>query len=215
MRCASATTIRADEPAVSSTPSSISPTPCRCGIEGGDDVAQLIPHLDRVRAGRDRLPAFRDGRGFLGRRILREAGYHGEIKATGDVLVDQILFMRRCGFDSFRARHPIDPAVLEARAQSLPLSSTSRRPTARYRCGSCVMADALARDRHDRHVPALHPGRCRRAERALRRRRRADHAATTLLADGLLGRDRGGRRRSVPKARCCCTSSRRPIRQPR
>ncbi len=49
------------------------------------------------------FPAFRDGRGYSAARILREAGYTGELRAQGDVLVDQIAHMRRCGFDSLRA----------------------------------------------------------------------------------------------------------------
>ena len=35
----------------------------------------------------------------------------GELKAVGDVLVDQLLFMRRCGFDSFAPEQPIDLAI--------------------------------------------------------------------------------------------------------
>ncbi|MGL4313177.1 MAG: DUF934 domain-containing protein, partial [Sphingomonas sp.] len=52
--------------------------------------------------------------GYSAARILREAGYPGELRAAGDVLVDQIAFMRRCGFDSFAPEAPIDPAVLTA-----------------------------------------------------------------------------------------------------
>jgi len=70
-------------------------------IEAGDDVRLLLPVLDRVRLVEIDFPRFRDGRGFSSARILREAGYTGEIKATGDVLVDLVFFMRRCGFDSF------------------------------------------------------------------------------------------------------------------
>lgn len=70
-------------------------------IEAGDDVRLLLPVLDRVRLVEIDFPRFRDGRGFSSARILREAGYKGEIKATGDVLVDLVFFMQRCGFDSF------------------------------------------------------------------------------------------------------------------
>ncbi|HSG35025.1 MAG TPA: DUF934 domain-containing protein [Sphingomonadaceae bacterium] len=78
-------------------------------IEAGDDVRRLLPVLDRVRLVEIDFPKFRDGRGFSSARILREAGYKGEIKATGDVLVDLIFFMRRCGFDSFAPDVPFDP----------------------------------------------------------------------------------------------------------
>jgi uncharacterized protein (DUF934 family) len=83
-------------------------------IEAGDDVRLLIPHLDRVRLVEIDFPKFRDGRGFSSARILREAGYTGEIRATGDVLVDLIFFMRRCGFDSFEPDVPMNPADVES-----------------------------------------------------------------------------------------------------
>ena len=48
------------------------------------------------------FPAFKDGRAYSQARILRERlGYAGEIRARGDVLRDQLLFMVRCGFDAF------------------------------------------------------------------------------------------------------------------
>lgn len=83
-------------------------------IEAGDDVRELIPHLARVKLVEVDFPKLRDGRGFSSARILREAGYAGEIKATGDVLLDLLYFMRRCGFDSFAPNAPIDPAEAEA-----------------------------------------------------------------------------------------------------
>lgn len=83
-------------------------------IEAGDDVRELLPHIDRVRLVEIDFPKFRDGRGFSSARILREAGYTGEIRATGDVLVDLVFFMRRCGFDSFEPDVAMNPADVEA-----------------------------------------------------------------------------------------------------
>jgi uncharacterized protein (DUF934 family) len=83
-------------------------------IETGDDARELIPHLERIALIEVAFPSFRDGRGYSTARILREAGYTGELRAEGDVLVDQLLFMRRCGFDSFAPSKPIDPQVAEA-----------------------------------------------------------------------------------------------------
>jgi len=82
-------------------------------IEAGDDVTQLVPNLGRVRLVEIDFPKFRDGRGFSSARLLREAGYTGEIKATGDVLVDLVYFMRRCGFDSFAPPAPLDPQLVD------------------------------------------------------------------------------------------------------
>ncbi|MCZ8170225.1 MAG: DUF934 domain-containing protein, partial [Brevundimonas sp.] len=69
-------------------------------LEPGDDARDLIPHLDRLQLIEVNFPVFGDGRGYSAARILREAGYQGELRAVGDVLVDQVAFLRRCGFDA-------------------------------------------------------------------------------------------------------------------
>jgi uncharacterized protein (DUF934 family) len=83
-------------------------------IESGEDARALLPHLERLALVEVSFPKFRDGRGYSTARILREAGYTGELRAQGDVLVDQILPMRRCGFDSFAPEAPVDRATLDA-----------------------------------------------------------------------------------------------------
>ena len=48
------------------------------------------------------FPAFRDGRAYSYARILREHyGFTGELRAVGDVLMEQLHFMLRVGFDAF------------------------------------------------------------------------------------------------------------------
>lgn len=101
----------ADEPAVSLDAFLDQPNAVSVRIEGGDDVRRLGPALDRLRLVEIDFPRFRDGRGYSSARILREMGYKGELKAVGDVLIDQLLFMRRCGFDSFAPDQPIDLAI--------------------------------------------------------------------------------------------------------
>lgn len=76
-------------------------------IEPGTDVRQLLPHLDRISLVVVDFPSFADGRGYSAAQILREEGYTGELRASGDVLIDQIRHMRRCGFDSFAPEKPI------------------------------------------------------------------------------------------------------------
>ena len=105
--------VTADEPAVSLDAFLEQEEADSVRIEAGEDVTVLFPHLSRVRLIEIDFPKFRDGRGFSTARMLREAGYTGEIKATGDVLVDLIFFMRRCGFDSFAPDKPFDPADAE------------------------------------------------------------------------------------------------------
>ena len=58
--------------------------------------------------------------------MCREAGYTGEIKATGDVLVDLIYFMRRCGFDSFAPDVPFDPEVARAALDAVASPEAAR-----------------------------------------------------------------------------------------
>ena len=64
----------------------------------GDDVHRLaVIALE--------FPKFRDGRGYSWARLLRQRlGYKGEIRAVGDVLRDQWLFMTRCGIDAFEVK---------------------------------------------------------------------------------------------------------------
>ena len=89
-------------------------------IEPGDDARALIPHLDHVRLVEVNFPVFTDGRGYSAARVLREAGYAGELRAVGDVLVDQLSAMRRCGFDSFAPDRPFDPADADAAFRHWP-----------------------------------------------------------------------------------------------
>ena len=83
-------------------------------VEPGDDARALIPHLARLRLIEVNFPSFGDGRGYSSARTLREAGYAGELRAVGDVLVDQLGLLRRCGFDAFEPDQPLDPADAEA-----------------------------------------------------------------------------------------------------
>jgi len=55
------------------------------------------------------FPKFADGRGYSSARLLRERyGYKGEIRAIGDVLQDQLFYMKRCGIDAFAVREDKD-----------------------------------------------------------------------------------------------------------
>ncbi len=66
------------------------------------DVADDLEHLGVVALA---FPVFKDGRAYTNARRLRERhGYTGEIRAIGNVLRDQYLFMRRCGFDALEVK---------------------------------------------------------------------------------------------------------------
>ncbi|MCE1190839.1 MAG: DUF934 domain-containing protein [Acidovorax sp.] len=66
-------------------------------------------------AGVDRIdlqfPKFTDGRAFSQARLLRgRLKFAGELRATGDVLIDQLVQMARCGFDVAVLREGLDMA---------------------------------------------------------------------------------------------------------
>ena len=73
------------------------------------DLDDLVPYLDRLAAVALVFPTFRDGRAYSQARLLRERhGYDGEMRATGQVLRDQFVFMSRAGFDAFEVKKDAD-----------------------------------------------------------------------------------------------------------
>ncbi|SFM56107.1 DUF934 domain-containing protein [Marinobacter zhejiangensis] len=61
------------------------------------------------------FPKFSDGRGYSIGRLLRERfGYQNELRAIGDVLLDQLQFMKRCGFDAYALREDKDASKAAA-----------------------------------------------------------------------------------------------------
>lgn len=71
-------------------------------VSPADDVRLLASHLDRIALIAVAFPAFNDGRAFSHASLLRtRLGFKGEIRAVGDVLIDQVPLMIRCGIDSF------------------------------------------------------------------------------------------------------------------
>lgn len=76
-----------------------------------EDLAYDLPRLAIVELA---FAKFRDGRPYSNVSILRgRLEYRGEVRAIGDVLRDQLNFMKRCGFDAFavRADKNIDDAI--------------------------------------------------------------------------------------------------------
>ena len=73
------------------------------------DVDDLVPWLGSLAAVALVFPTFRDGRAYSQARLLRERyGYRGELRATGQVLRDQFVFMLRAGFDALEAKKESD-----------------------------------------------------------------------------------------------------------
>jgi uncharacterized protein (DUF934 family) len=79
------------------------------------DIDELAPYLDRLALIALVFPKFQDGRAYSQARILRERlGFRGELRATGQVLRDQFVFMQRAGFDSFEVKKDADAKVFGA-----------------------------------------------------------------------------------------------------
>ena len=91
------------------------------------DVDDLVPHLERLAVVALVFPTFRDGRAYSQARLLRERfAWRGELRATGQVLRDQFVFMLRAGFDSFEVKKQSDA---EAFAQTVKRYSVFYQPT--------------------------------------------------------------------------------------
>ena len=94
-------------------------TDCHSGINDSQTIvlANDADPREQTLAGITRIdlhfPKFTDGRAFSQAFLLsRRLGFKGDIRATGDVLVDQLAQMQRSGFTSavLRADQPLEVA---------------------------------------------------------------------------------------------------------
>jgi len=82
----------------------------RIGVQlaPGDSIDQIVEYLDQLALVALAFPAFSDGRSFSKAELLRSRhGYDGPIRATGQVLLDQLPHMLRLGFTEFEVSHPV------------------------------------------------------------------------------------------------------------
>ncbi len=82
----------------------------RIGVElaPGDNVERLAGLFDQLSLIALAFPSFSDGRSFSKAELLRSRfGYGGPLRATGQVLVDQLPHMLRLGFDEFEISNPV------------------------------------------------------------------------------------------------------------
>jgi len=76
--------------------------PLGLALKNSEPVQALAEELHYFELVVLEFPKFTDGRAYSQARLLRERhGFRGELRATGQVLLDQLLFMQRCGFDAF------------------------------------------------------------------------------------------------------------------
>lgn len=76
-------------------------------LASGEDLEGIEDDLASLSLVILQIPRYADGRLYSVARLLRgRFGYAGEIRAAGDVLRDQIMFLHRVGVDSFDVTHP-------------------------------------------------------------------------------------------------------------
>lgn len=83
-------------------------------LKPADDVRALAPYIDRIALVALTFPAFNDGRAFSQAVWLRDkVGFSADLRAVGDVLLDQIPHMLRTGFSSLAITNPVAITRLE------------------------------------------------------------------------------------------------------
>ncbi|MBB3946941.1 uncharacterized protein (DUF934 family) [Rhizobium skierniewicense] len=99
-------------------------------VTPADDVEKLRPFIDRIALVAVSFPAFSDGRGFSHASLLRtRLNYPGELRAVGDVLIDQVPLMLRTGFTSFAVTN--ETAIHRLSENRLPAIDVYYQPTAK------------------------------------------------------------------------------------
>ncbi|HEX5378018.1 MAG TPA: DUF934 domain-containing protein [Phenylobacterium sp.] len=79
-------------------------------VEPAEEVEALAYDLPRLAVVALAFPKFNDGRAFSSAALLRKRlGFKGEVRAVGDVFLEQAGMMVRCGFDAFEAADGVTP----------------------------------------------------------------------------------------------------------
>ncbi len=85
-----------------------------------DPAAAIQQYINQLKLVILQFPAFADGRAYSQAQSLRQFGFDGEIRATGNVLVDQYAFMLQCGFTSFEIPNNTDLEEWKNAARIIP-----------------------------------------------------------------------------------------------
>ena len=110
-----------------------------------EDLVASVPDLNSLPVIAVHFPRPVDGRGFTIAMMLRTRfGYRNEIRAIGDVLRDQLFYMKRCGFDAYaiRADRSAEEALASLRDFSEPYQGAVDNPLPVWRRHARVAAHA-------------------------------------------------------------------------
>ena len=102
-----------------------------------DTLAPFLPQLGLIAIS---FPTFADGRGFSLARLIRRAGFSGELRASGRLLADQYAHALGCGFDTVEI--PDDIAQRQDESQWRAASKTHQRTYQRGYVSSGSILDA-------------------------------------------------------------------------
>jgi uncharacterized protein (DUF934 family) len=89
-------------------------------LEPSSKLDGLVPYLGQLERIEIRFPKFNDGRGYsLAARLRIHHKYEGVLRASGDVLIDQVQYFFRQGFDELMISHAPTLARLKSSAEPI------------------------------------------------------------------------------------------------
>ena len=84
-------------------------------LQNDQSPAQVADNLDAFEIFVLEFPKYTDGRAYSAARLLRDRyGFQGEVRASGDVLIDQYGMMQRCGFNAYEIGDDADISAWQA-----------------------------------------------------------------------------------------------------
>lgn len=98
-----------------------------------DSIAPLQDQLEGLALIAVDFPSFKQGQGYSHGRLLRtRLGWQGELRAVGNVLIDIVHYLARCGFDSFTITpdHDAETAQRQLKAFTVHHQKHYRSPVA-------------------------------------------------------------------------------------
>src|SRR5947208_7055542 len=113
-------------------------------LKPDDDPDALAGDVERLPLIAIDFPKFVDGRGYSSARLLRDKHrFAGELRAIGDVLRDQLYYLRQCGFDAFaiRSDRNLEAALKGLSDFSDNYQATAARPVPLFRRRAQAVAD--------------------------------------------------------------------------
>ena len=91
-------------------------------LANSERVDSITPYLSQLSLIVLNFPAYTDGRAYSQAKDLRLDGYRGELRAEGNLLLDQFQFMHQVGFDSFEVNERFALQQWQAASKQMSLA---------------------------------------------------------------------------------------------